>query len=126
ADSIEVSLDLDEDLPRLMLMADGMSQVFQHLVINALDAMPEGGQLRIEGRRTSEPDGVWIRFADTGGGLPPEMWERLFEPFQSTKSEGLGLGLFISQNIVQQHGGQITIQPRDGGGTVVAVWLPAT
>ncbi|HSJ53393.1 MAG TPA: ATP-binding protein, partial [Anaerolineae bacterium] len=123
---IEVSLDLNEDLPPVMVMAEALSQVFQHLVVNAVDAMPEGGELRIEGRRTSEPEGVWIRFVDSGIGLPPEMWDHLFEPFHSTKSEGLGLGLFISQNVVQQHGGQITIQPRPGGGTIVGVWLPVS
>jgi len=124
AGGVEVILKLEETLPTVMVMPEAISQVFQHLVINALDAMPEAGQLRIEGQRTSDPDGVWIRFADTGIGLPPEMWEHLFEPFHSTKSEGLGLGLFISQNIVHQHGGQITVQPRAGGGTVVGVWLP--
>jgi PAS domain S-box-containing protein len=122
---IEVDLDLDEDLPPLMLMAEGISQVFQHLLLNARDAMPEGGRLWIKGQRTAEPDGVWIRFMDTGMGFPAEMWDHLFEPFQSTKSEGLGLGLFVSQNIVQQHGGRIVIEPRPGGGTTVAVWLPA-
>jgi len=126
ARGIEVTLDLDETLQPLRVMPEAIGQVFQHLVINALDAMPQGGQLRIEGRRTSDPDGVWIRFADTGPGLPPEMWDHLFEPFHSTKSEGLGLGLFISHNIVHQHGGQITVQPRAGGGTVVGVWLPAS
>ena len=126
AGGIEVILKLEETLPPLMVMPEAISQVFQHLVINALDAMPEGGQLRIEGQRTCDPDGVWIRFADTGMGLPPEMWDHLFEPFHSTKSEGLGLGLFISQNIVHQHGGQITVQPRAGGGTIVGVWLPVS
>jgi polar amino acid transport system substrate-binding protein len=67
---------------------------------------------------------VWVRFADTGHGLSPEVREHLFEPFHTTKSEGLGLGLFISQGIVQQHGGRIEARAGKEVGTVFSVWLP--
>jgi two-component system NtrC family sensor kinase len=121
---VEVVCEADEDLPVLRLMPDAIQQVLLNLVLNAVDAMPKGGQLRIEARHNQQPHGVWIRVADTGVGFPPEMREHLFEPFHSTKSGGLGLGLFISQNIVQQHGGGIEAESEEGKGTVFSIWLP--
>ena len=64
-------------------------------------------------------------FTDSGGGIAPDVLPHVFEPFYSTKPEGLGLGLFISRNIVKQHGGQIEVDSRVGEGTTFTVWLPA-
>ena len=122
---VTVILNLDPDLPAIALQADAMHQVFLSMVHNALDAMPDGGELRIDAERSYEPGGVWIRIADTGTGLSAEVREHLFEPLHSTKSEGLGLGLFISQNIVHQHSGRIEFESQEGQGTVFSIWLPS-
>jgi two-component system, NtrC family, sensor kinase len=87
--------------------------------------MPDGGRLQVTVERTAQPPGVSIAFADTGTGMSPETLERLFEPFHTTKLDGLGLGLFISQNIARQHGGHIDVQSQAGKGTTFSVWLPA-
>jgi signal transduction histidine kinase len=66
-----------------------------------------------------------VTFADTGSGIPQEQLERLFEPFSSTKTQGLGLGLYVSRNIVREHKGHIDVQSQPGHGTTFTVWLPA-
>jgi len=122
---VEVVWQPEADLPDLPLMPGAMQQVFLNLVLNALDAMPEGGRLHVTTESTEQPQGVKVVFADTGTGMLPEILDNLFEPFHTTKAEGLGLGLFISQNIVQQHGGRIDVQTRLGKGTTFTIWLPA-
>jgi PAS domain S-box-containing protein len=122
---IDVIWEPDTGLPPVPLMPDPMRQVFMNLVINAADAMPEGGQLRLRTERTESPAGVQVAVADTGTGIPPGALPHIFEAFYSTKSEGLGVGLFVSQSIVQQHGGHIAAKSRPGAGTTFTVWLPA-
>jgi signal transduction histidine kinase len=87
--------------------------------------MPGGGKLRIGTTWISHPPGVSVEFQDSGGGIAPEITEDLFEPFHTTKPEGLGLGLFISQNIIRQHGGFIEAQSEADEGATFTVWLPA-
>lgn len=123
--AVEVELQVAEPLPTLTVMVDGMQQVFLNLVLNAVEAMPHGGRLAVQAVATDDPPGVSVRFADSGGGMPPEILDRLFEPFYTTKEEGLGLGLFVSQGIVRQHGGLIDADSRLGEGTTLTVWLPA-
>jgi PAS domain S-box-containing protein len=121
---IQVVEDFGDEMPPLSLMPNALQQVFLNLVLNAIDAMPEGGELRVAVEPSARPQGVWIRFADTGRGLSPEVREHLFEPFHTTKSEGLGLGLFISQGIVQQHGGRVEARAGEEGGSVFSVFVP--
>jgi PAS domain S-box-containing protein len=121
---IQVIEQFGDEIPAMPLMPNALQQVFLNLVLNAIDAMPEGGELRISVEPSTRPDGMWVHFSDTGGGLSLEAREHLFEPFHTTKSEGLGLGLFISQNVVQQHGGRIEARPGEAGGTVFSVFLP--
>jgi PAS domain S-box-containing protein len=121
---VEVVRQAGSDLPALPLMPSAIQQVFLNLMLNAIEAMPQGGKLGVRTKRTEQPQGVSVEFADRGTGMPPEMLEHPFEPFHTTKPDGLGLGLFISQNIVQQHGGNLSAQNRPGGGTKVTVWLP--
>ena len=113
-----------EDLPPLMLVPSRMQQVFLNLILNALDAMPDGGRLQVSATCSSQPDGVRVTFTDSGLGIAPDLLPQIFEPFYSTKADGLGLGLFISQNIVEEHGGCIEVESRLGEGTTFAVWLP--
>jgi len=103
--------------------SDRMAQVVYNIAANARDAMPEGGQLTIS---TRQDDGwVELRFADTGPGVPPELGERIFEPFVSYgKREGAGLGLAIARRIVREHGGEITVKSPAGGGATFVVRLP--
>lgn len=122
---VTVIRELDEDLPAVQLMNDGIQQVLLNLVLNALDAMPLGGTLRVSVEGSEQPRGAWVRLADTGAGIPADDVEHIFEPFRSTKAEGLGLGLFICHNIVANHGGRIEVQSQEGEGTEVRVWLPA-
>ncbi|MGD2104027.1 MAG: GAF domain-containing protein [Anaerolineae bacterium] len=102
---------------------DRMSQVVYNIAANARDAMPSGGQLSIRSRRVA--DRVELRFADTGPGVPPELAQRIFEPFVSYgKREGAGLGLAIAQRIVREHGGDIQLESPGNGGATFVVTLP--
>ena len=96
-----------------------------NLLLNAIEAMPQGGRLQVSTTYTSQPAGVRIAFTDSGGGIAPDVLPHVFEPFYSTRPEGLGLGLFISRNIVNQHGGQIEVDSRVGEGATFTVWLPS-
>jgi PAS domain S-box-containing protein len=113
------------DLLPLSAVSDRIEQVFLNLVLNALDAMPQGGQLAVITEITHAPDGVRITLSDSGAGIPPDVQARLFEPFVSTKEDGMGLGLFISHDIVRQHDGRITIESMPGQGSQFTIWLPA-
>jgi two-component system sensor histidine kinase PilS (NtrC family) len=117
----------EEDYSAEAVVADadpaGLRQVFWNLARNALQAMPEGGRLRVELRRT-EHGRVRVAFTDTGQGMSPEQVERLFEPFSSTRTGGTGLGLSIAYQIVRDHGGTINVRSREGHGTTIIIELP--
>jgi PAS domain S-box-containing protein len=112
-------------LPRPWLLTGRMQQVFLHIVLNAVSAMPGGGRLVVWTEGSSGPSGVGIHFADSGRGIPAQDLARLFEPFYLTRVAGLGLGLFVGQHIVKEHGGRIDVQSVEGQGTTFSVWLPA-
>jgi PAS domain S-box-containing protein len=114
----------DESTP-VKVVPDRIQQVFLNLILNAIDAMPHGGRLSVTVAKTEVPAGGVVIFRDTGVGIPPEIQSRLFDPFHTTKPEGLGLGLFISQNIIQEHGGEIQVESAPGEGTSFTIWLPA-
>jgi PAS domain S-box-containing protein len=122
---IEVIWEPDAGLPLLPLMPDPMRQVFLNLVINAADAMPRGGQLRLSTEHIESRAGVRVMVSDTGTGIPPDALPHIFDAFYSTKPEGLGVGLFVSQSIVHQHGGRIEVESERGVGTTFTVWLPS-
>ncbi len=97
--------------------------VLVNLCLNALDAMPRGGRLEID-LEASAVNGVWLAVTDTGNGIAPEISDRLFTPFVSTKPTGTGLGLSISRRIVEEHGGCLTARNRPEGGACFAIQLP--
>jgi signal transduction histidine kinase len=99
-----------------------LHRALSNLVLNAMDAMPEGGVLTL----AAQPRGpqIEMRVADTGEGLTPEECERLFTPYYTTKQHGTGLGLAIVQSVVADHGGTIAVESRDGGGAVFILTLP--
>jgi signal transduction histidine kinase/HAMP domain-containing protein len=111
-----------EDLPQISLDADRIKQVLFNLLNNALDAMPDGGELWVE--LLSRPDFLLLSVRDSGIGIAEEKLPLVFEPFYTDKGQGTGLGLAISYNIVSDHGGEIHIDSQLGEGTCVTVALP--
>ncbi|MHB9155938.1 MAG: PAS domain-containing hybrid sensor histidine kinase/response regulator [Endomicrobiales bacterium] len=107
---------------------DQINQVIQNLVVNARDAMPDGGVLEVTSRNVQEREGRFlsIRIKDNGGGIPPEILDRIFDPYFSSKKTGTGLGLTIAYSIIQKHKGSITVDSRPGEGTVFTILLPAS
>ncbi len=123
ARSQRVELELQVDTARSLCgHREQLKQVFLNLVLNALQAMPEGGRLAVN--VDGEGGGIVVRFRDTGSGIPPEVQDRVFNPFFTTRREGTGLGLAITQRIVSGHGGTIEIAESSERGTVFAVTLP--
>ncbi|MBI4759389.1 MAG: PAS domain S-box protein [Chloroflexi bacterium] len=125
----EVTLrkEFQPDLPRAHGNPQVLQQVFTNLILNACNAMPQGGTLTVATRAT-EIGRVEIRFSDTGRGIPPEHLPKIFDPFFTTMpvGKGIGLGLSISYSIIQQHQGTIEVESRVGQGTTFTVRLPVT
>jgi two-component system NtrC family sensor kinase len=115
---------LQEDLPPLSLDRTKIQQVFWNLMINAAEAMAKGGTLMITSRLAADGRAVEVRFTDTGPGVPREILNKLFDPFFSTKSSGLGLGLAVCYGIVQGHLGAISVESEPGHGATFIVRLP--
>jgi signal transduction histidine kinase len=125
ADRQKVAVSLDAPERPVMLTADAgqLRQVLLNLCLNALDAMPSGGELRLR-VRAPEAGPVAVDVSDTGPGVSPAMMPRLFTPFASSKDTGLGLGLVISKRIVEDHGGAIAASSAAGRGATFSVTLP--
>lgn len=100
-----------------------LQQVLVNLLVNAIQAMPDGGELSLGTRDWPDGHGVDITVADSGAGLPDELLAQLFQPFVTRKADGTGLGLWISQNLVERYGGEIRAANRPGGGAVITVAL---
>jgi len=127
--TIEISTNLDPALPKTMIDEGQLSQVFINIILNALDAMPEGGRLSVsttQGRDEQGHEAVFISFSDTGVGIPPENIAKIFDPFYTTKEagKGTGLGLAVSYNIVKRFKGDIKVESKVGAGTTFTVILP--
>jgi len=124
--NVTMSEELDAALPLVMLDPNKVEQVFTNVVLNALDAMPDGGDLYITSR-PSEDGYLEVVFRDTGYGIAEEDISSVFDPFFTTKGiEGTGLGLSISFGIIEQHDGTINIQSEAGKGTTVTIRFPLT
>ena len=125
---VAVTTDLADDLPQMTAHTDQIRQVFLNLMLNACDAMPNGGTLRITSHMrpasVDQPTDIVVQIADTGVGIAPEHRAHLFEPFYTTKAQGTGLGLAISAHIITQHSGQIEVASEVGVGTTFTVRLP--
>jgi len=117
-----VETHFDTELPPVWINPVRIQQVFVNLIENAYQAMPQGGLLNITTRKSE--DVIFIEFSDTGEGIAAENMPRLFEPFVTTRPNGTGLGLFLSQIIVDIHRGTIEILSKPGKGTTVVVKLP--
>lgn len=123
---IHVQPQLDPDLPQVQCDAAQIEQVVLALVMNALDAMPQGGNLWLTTSFNREPNQACIVVRDDGSGIPGEILPRIFEPFLTTKEtgRGVGLGLAISHSILERHRGSIEVQSEPGRGTTFTVTLP--
>jgi two-component system, sporulation sensor kinase E len=119
---IAVKLKLSRQLPASPIDPTQTQQALVNLVKNAMQAMTRGGTLTLQTGETSEA--VWVSVTDTGGGIPQEQINRIFEPFYTTKKKGTGLGLMIVQRIVRAHGGRIELESHVGRGTTFRLWLP--
>jgi two-component system nitrogen regulation sensor histidine kinase NtrY len=120
--AIECKLQLAEGMPAIAADAELLHRALSNLVLNAMDAMPQGGTLTLRTRRQGE----WavVEVADTGSGLTPEECERLFTPYYTSKAHGTGLGLAIVQSVVSDHGGRISVRSDAGRGTAFVIELP--
>lgn len=125
---VELRLELASDLPEVRVDPMQLEQALLELVSNALDAMPDGGTLRLAAQASDgdQPSpGVVVEVADTGGGIPEQVLPSVCEPFFTTREEGTGLGLAIAKRFVEQNGGRLEIRSTPGAGTTVRVRLPA-
>ena len=138
--AIQAAFDLPEDLAEVSIDEGQMKQVINNLVINATEAMPEGGTLTVRGRNieVSSQDNFPMReghylqlsISDTGAGIPAENLARIFDPYFSTKNtysqKGLGLGLAVCYSIIKKHDGLLTVESEVGKGTTYHIYLPVT
>jgi two-component system NtrC family sensor kinase len=122
--NIKVIKKLSPSLPKLMADFDKLQQVFINIILNAIQAMPKGGNLTIQ--TSSGDDQVNIEVKDTGYGISPENIGKLFTPFYTTKEEvkGVGLGLAVAYGIIKRHHGTIEVQSEEGKGTIFTIKLP--
>lgn len=124
---IEFACSFEPDLPAVFADMEQLKQVLMNLLSNALEAMDGGGRIRVSAVRASDPKGkpmVVLRVEDSGPGIPDDVSARIFEPFFSTKEEGTGLGLCISAQIVERHGGKLVLESSGPEGTCFALWIP--
>jgi two-component system NtrC family sensor kinase len=128
-------------LPRVFAISNHLKQVCFNLIFNAVEAMPEGGELRVRtylgeagneeagyvamsGSKGLDGPAVTIEIADTGGGIPAEELPKIFEPFYTTRVKGSGLGLAVSYSIIEQHHGELAVRSTVGQGTTFRIRLP--
>jgi two-component system NtrC family sensor kinase len=117
---------LETDMPMTVVDPSQMQQVFLNMIINAAEAMEDGGTLTLETRSNLTKNSIEISFTDTGYGIPEEHFAKLFDPFFTTKEvgHGTGLGLAISYGIVKEHKGTINVESSVGEGTTFIIRLP--
>jgi two-component system NtrC family sensor kinase len=121
--NINIRTELDPLIPAVLADADQIRQVVFNIILNAADAMPQGGTLRIRSCFESESKRVMLKISDTGPGIPVEIQDKLFEPFFTTKKTGTGLGLAIAYGIMERHKGELKVESSPGHGTTVSVIL---
>jgi signal transduction histidine kinase len=114
----------DEDIPPIPLIKDQIKQVILNICLNAVEAMPNGGQIQVVSTYRPDNGGVLLSISDSGPSIQPQILPYIFDPFVTTKEGGTGLGLAITYDIVQRHLGKIEVESRPPKGTMFKVWLP--
>lgn len=124
--NVKVIGELGDQLPNIVVDGSQIQEVFLNIILNAIDAMPEGGELRVTSNMTNSDQFVQIRFSDTGCGIPPENLDKVFDPFFTTKdsSKGTGLGLAVAYGVIEKHRGKINMESEVGKGTTCIIDLP--
>jgi len=130
---VNVSMNFSEHLPPVAVDRGQINQVIQNIIINAVQAMPQGGKISIEvdlvsglaDLPTTSERYIRVRITDTGVGIPEENLKRIFDPYFTTKEFGSGLGLSVTYSIIKKHGGHISVVSQVGKGTTFSVFLPA-
>jgi signal transduction histidine kinase len=120
---VKINLNLDHELPHIKSDKDKLNQVFSNLIINAMEAMPRGGEITISSELNGE-EKVNVTFSDTGIGIPQEDIRNVFSPYYTTKKHGFGLGLSLTHSIIHKHHGKITVKSEKGKGTDFIIHLP--
>jgi signal transduction histidine kinase/GAF domain-containing protein/HAMP domain-containing protein len=123
--NVVLELRLAPNLPPVYGQADALRQVFLNLVLNAQEAMPDGGSIQVCGEYQALADQCRIEIRDSGIGIPADQLERIFEPFHSQKAQGVGLGLYLCRQIIEQHGGTISVESVPQVGTTFTVMVLA-
>ncbi|MGB7947738.1 MAG: ATP-binding protein, partial [Candidatus Binatia bacterium] len=127
---VEITRDFGTKLPKIWIDREQMKQVFMNLILNAIQAMKDGGSIFISTRLTAKDEAthsgqfVQVEVRDTGVGISADNLDQIFDPFFTSKDEGSGLGLSISHQIVQEHGGYVTVESKVGVGTTFFINLP--
>ena len=124
SEHIHTSLHCERNLPPVSADRDRLSQVFINIMLNGVQAMEHGGTLEITARKSGSGKRIKLQFRDSGKGIQPEQLSQVFFPYFTTKKEGTGIGLAISQKIIVDHGGSIRVESEPGRGTTVFVDLP--
>ncbi|NLX18405.1 MAG: hypothetical protein GXY53_03865, partial [Desulfobulbus sp.] len=122
---IDIELDVESELTPILADADRLQQVVMNVLLNALQAMENGGVLSVKLANTLDHSGIELRISDTGGGVPADSLPQVFYPYFTTKPNGTGIGLAISQKIIADHEGTIDLESDPGKGTTVTIYLPA-
>ena len=124
-ENVNIDLHLCNNLPLVVGDQSQFKQVFINVIVNARQAMPQGGTLKIS-TQVAGDGGVEVSFSDTGCGMSNDIIERIFDPFYTTKGEsGSGIGLFLCRNIMKEHGGSLTVSSQPGCGSTFTIKLPA-
>ncbi len=121
---IDVEKEFQSSLPHIYADPEQIQQVLMNIVLNAIQAMPEGGRLRFKTLFQAEDGMVQLAIGDTGIGISEEIIPKIFKPFYTTKAKGAGLGLAIVEKITQEHKGKVSISSKGGMGTTVEISLP--
>jgi len=124
---VDIEVQVEEGVPDITCDPGKIQQVIMNLIQNGMEAMPDGGQIRIGVRYVADEGQVEITVSDTGIGIPENYLHHIFEPFYSSKDNGqsIGIGLFVVYGVVEQHHGTITVDSREGEGTTFTIRLPA-
>ncbi len=121
--NIKLTRKLDKELPDILADPDQLGQVFGNIILNAIQALHEGGKLIIKSKNLS-PKWAVVSFTDTGSGISKDTMGKLFEPLFTTKAKGIGLGLAVTKTMVEAHGGTIDVESEVGKGSTFTVHLP--